>query len=136
VLLIVLWVQSYYWVEVFQLPTTKNNVLQIGLIPGRFLIGEIDQPRAWWISHPIPAVDFRDIIVSGDFLTSGHIPSFEEMLQMKFPGHVSLPYWLIIIPTGIFAVAPWLRWRFSLRTLLVGTTLVAVVFGLIVWSMR
>ena len=28
---------------------------------------------------------------------------------------------------------PWLRWRFSLRTLLIATTLVAVVLGLIVW---
>ena len=33
-------------------------------------------------------------------------------------------------------VAPWLRWRFSLRTLLIATTLVAVVLGLIVWSVR
>src|SRR5262245_12610945 len=31
------------------------------------------------------------------------------------------------------ALAPWLRWRFTLRPLLIATTLVAVVLGLIVW---
>jgi hypothetical protein len=32
------------------------------------------------------------------------------------------------------AVAPWLPWRFSLRTLLIATTLVAVVLGIIAVS--
>jgi hypothetical protein len=31
------------------------------------------------------------------------------------------------------AIAPWLRWRFKLRALLIATTLVAVVLGLFVW---
>jgi hypothetical protein len=34
------------------------------------------------------------------------------------------------------AIGPWLPWRFSLRTLLIATTLVAVVLGLIVWQVR
>ena len=37
---------------------------------------------------------------------------------------------------GTLAAAPWLRWRFSLRTLLIATTLVAVVLGVIVVSSR
>jgi hypothetical protein len=35
--------------------------------------------------------------------------------------------------------APWLRqlgWRFSLRTLLIATTLVAIGLGLIVWATK
>ena len=35
--------------------------------------------------------------------------------------------------SAVAAISPWLRWRFSLRTLLIATTLVAVVLGLIVW---
>ena len=31
---------------------------------------------------------------------------------------------------------PWITWRFSLRTLLIATTLVAVVLGIIVWMSR
>jgi hypothetical protein len=33
----------------------------------------------------------------------------------------------------MLAFVPWLRWRFSLRTLQIATTLVAVALGLIVW---
>lgn len=40
-------------------------------------------------------------------------------------------------PVMIFATAaalPWLPWRFSLRTLLIATTLLALVVGLVVWA--
>ena len=44
-----------------------------------------------------------------------------------------LPYWVIVFSAAACASMPWLPWRFSLRTLLIATTLVAVVLGLIVW---
>jgi hypothetical protein len=44
------------------------------------------------------------------------------------------PYWLLTAISGITAVLPWIRRRFSLRTLLIATTLIAVVLGLVVWS--
>ena len=50
-----------------------------------------------------------------------------------------IPIWLTVLVTAILASAPW-RWtverRFSLRTLLIATTLVAVGLGLIVWMTR
>src|SRR6476620_3597226 len=36
-------------------------------------------------------------------------------------------------PAVFLAFAPWMRWHFSLRTLLIATTLVAVVLGLVMW---
>jgi hypothetical protein len=50
-----------------------------------------------------------------------------------------LPYWLPTVLIAALAAMPWvrqLRWRFSLRTLLIATTLVAVVLGAIVWTVR
>jgi branched-subunit amino acid ABC-type transport system permease component len=50
-----------------------------------------------------------------------------------------LPHWFIAGFFAAFAATTWvrqLRWRFSLRTLLIATTLVAVVLGAIVWSIR
>jgi hypothetical protein len=47
-----------------------------------------------------------------------------------------LPYPLIVVLVTAIAAAPWIRWRFSLRTLLIATTLVAVVLGLICYAMR
>jgi hypothetical protein len=46
---------------------------------------------------------------------------------------VSISYWLLVLVDIVFAAAPWIRWRFTLRTLLIVTTLVAVALGMIVW---
>jgi hypothetical protein len=44
------------------------------------------------------------------------------------------PLWFLALAFGTLAMIPWLQWsnRFSLRTLLIATTLVAVVLGLAV----
>ena len=50
---------------------------------------------------------------------------------------VVLPYWCIALIAGMFAIRPWRGpLQFSLRTLLIATTLVAVVLGLAVWAGR
>jgi hypothetical protein len=43
-------------------------------------------------------------------------------------------YSYLILPAAILAIAPWLSWprRFSLRTLLIAMTLVALVLGVVV----
>jgi hypothetical protein len=62
---------------------------------------------------------------------------------------IAIPYWFLIatsaivgyclpaVPTALYAAtkAPWPK-RFSLRTLLIATTLVAVVLGLVVYLVR
>jgi hypothetical protein len=47
-----------------------------------------------------------------------------------------LPHWFLVAIVGLLGVAPRLLWRFSLRTLLIAMTLVAVVLGALVYSMR
>jgi hypothetical protein len=50
---------------------------------------------------------------------------------------LNVPYWFVVLIPGSIATCPWIfRFRFSVRTLLVATTLVAVVLGLIVWATR
>jgi hypothetical protein len=46
------------------------------------------------------------------------------------------PYWFLILMSILFGTAPWVLRRFSLRTLLIATTLVAVVLGLIAYAAR
>ena len=49
------------------------------------------------------------------------------------------PHWTIALLCGTFATIPiatHLKWRFSLRTLLIATTLVAVLLGIIMWTVR
>jgi hypothetical protein len=47
-----------------------------------------------------------------------------------------VPYWFLASLAGILSILPWAAYRFSLRTLLIATTLVAVALGLIVWAGR
>jgi hypothetical protein len=47
---------------------------------------------------------------------------------------ILIPYWLPVLLIGTLSALPWLPWTFSLRTLLIATTLSAVLLGLVVWS--
>ena len=51
---------------------------------------------------------------------------------------VKVPHWFPVLLFATLATLPLtrLRWKYSLRTLLIATTLVAVVFGLAVVSLR
>ena len=44
---------------------------------------------------------------------------------------VVIPYWFLVLFGVSTCVLPWIHWRFSLRALLIATTLVAVGLGLI-----
>jgi hypothetical protein len=49
---------------------------------------------------------------------------------------ISVPAWFPVLLSATFPALPWIRhpkWRFSLRTLIIATTLVAVVLGLAVY---
>ena len=47
-----------------------------------------------------------------------------------------VPHWFLVLAAIGMGALSWLRPRFSLRTLLIATTLVAVVLGLIVYAVR
>jgi hypothetical protein len=50
-----------------------------------------------------------------------------------------IPYWFLVLVSATLTAISWLPWwskRFSLRTLLIATTLVAVVLGAIVYAVR
>jgi hypothetical protein len=53
--------------------------------------------------------------------------------------YLTVPHWSLVLMTTMLSGVPWLPWlpyRFSLRTLLIATTLVAIVLGLVVWASR
>jgi hypothetical protein len=55
--------------------------------------------------------------------------------QVKF---INVPSWFTVLIAATLAVLPWIQWskRFSLRTLLIATTLIALMLGIIVWMWR
>jgi hypothetical protein len=47
----------------------------------------------------------------------------------RFPNEFVLPDWFVVTVILILAALPWIRWRFTTRSLLVAITAVAVVLG-------
>lgn len=121
VLLIVLWVRSYWQYDYLYLGRGRALMSMRGDVHTCSMGGQIPLPR--WSVSTTPLV-----------LTGPHTYSF---LGIGYsPGAwppATIPDWL---PTLLFvslAALPWLRWRFRLRTLLIATTLVALMLGLIVY---
>jgi hypothetical protein len=72
-------------------------------------------------------------IVSRRILPGADKPNPEHLFVLDEAGYIRYPIPVILV--AICAALPWLPnplWRFSLRTLLIATTLVAVVLGLVV----
>jgi hypothetical protein len=127
-LLVVLNVWSCWWWDRVYLPGTRLGV-QINSDAGRIVL--ITAPRE-------PTVQ---TIVLGHLPSPGPGDIFYENDVLGFylkrkPASLRLdiPYWFMFLVATAIATSPWLRcWsmRFSLRTLLIGMTVVAVALGMI-----
>jgi hypothetical protein len=128
VLLIALWVRSYTWrdgvwgrfsdLQGFVLSSYEGRI-QLALERGLGIF-------PWRIVYAEP------VERNGP---PNYFPAIECPLS-TFGQYWAMPYWLLLALLSPLAAAPWLRLRFSLRTLLIATTLVAVVLGAIVYSSR
>jgi hypothetical protein len=125
ILLCVLWVRSYRWVDVIAVQQSSQRVVGIGSCNASIMIGASSDetfPLGTWLVEP-------------NLKPVKYLPWFEASFH-SVSSEIYVPDWPLIVLTASVAVAPWirhLRWRFSLRTLLIATTLVAMVLGLIVW---
>ncbi len=138
VLLMVLWVRSYREWDQLSIPIHKDWWIAIESIRGEFCGWEFLSPDGstdgHWNVYTRPLAE----VLARERLTD---PAYEfgpnKGLRVS-EGEVWVPQWMHIIFTGTLAVLPWITRlrRFSLRTLLLATTLVAVVLGLVVWMVR
>jgi hypothetical protein len=117
VLLIVLWVRSYstlYQIDIQ--PTVTSN-------QGRVYIGETFSATG------------RTLIATN--LLWDSVRQIDGLRSATPRGTgVSIPDCCLTLIAGAIAAAPWMPRRFSLRTLLIATTLVAAILGTIVWFSR
>jgi len=139
VLLIALWVRSYSSEDVIHISHPEMLNLRINSLPSRIYItlkgGSI---RRYWETHHFD--DGKAALT----LTARVSAKYENKLgfgirQQARRTVVHMPHWFMVVIAIAFAASPWLhrlRWRFNLRTLLIATTLVAVVLGAIVYAAR
>ena len=124
VLLIVLWVRSYW----FEDSIARYNV-RVGSNTGTIWTQVTPTfSYTFWYRRCVPLVKGANLF--------GAPPHFEYWQGQDPTGQpytrVCLPHWLFVFALLILALAPWIPGRFSLRNMLIATTLVAAVLGLAV----
>ena len=127
VLLVVLWVRSYWkWDAV----CIASRVTAFGSNSGTvYWIRSttpfyVDDPDGWWNYN------------YGDATEPAKVFVWQSSFTGAGSGTFALPFWLPVLLVILMSAAPWLRLQFSLRTMLIATTLVAVVLGTITWLAR
>jgi hypothetical protein len=131
-LLIVLWVRSYWWMDSFDAQLAQSRPLYVTSRHGGLqfsmrydLLPDLHSPGYWHYSQ-LP-VDHEYLPWTWfEFHVSFPCDNFDEIA----------PHWLFSLVAALCAAMPWLRFRFSLRALLIATTLVAVLLGVVVWFSR
>jgi hypothetical protein len=128
-LLVALWVRSYWWIDVIMRGTTSRNttVVAISSNYGGVVFYRVVEPN--WV---IPPEMINRWGYSSDKAAPGN-PLFDWTVSSR-ETRVEFPIWVPALLAASLAAAPWIRWRFRLRTLLIATTLVAVGLGILVWS--
>ena len=131
-LLIVLWVRSYYSEDFLniQLPARTFSVWQLR---GNSVLTTTASPGPLKVSTN--SVSANSPIVSTKGAPQNRIGLGFSGVTYRGGFFVTFPNWFPVMVSATFAVAMWfgtIPRRFSLRTLLTATTLVAVVLGLIV----
>jgi hypothetical protein len=140
VLLIVLWVRSYSALE-----SWLCGSLHIQSAHGKLIIFEVSniQILKALIQKTNPEFNGYSKVPFGRFTPSIELSNGiagSPKFSVRFVGKRVwiIPFWVAIAITAILPVPAWIKWnlRFSLRTLLIATTLVAVVLGLAVYAAR
>ena len=135
VLLIALWVRSYWRWEIFHFPITTQRMVLVGSKEGRL------SATSYLPDALLKMTPYRTGVI---YTGWGHWKSKLRLSQSDnrrmfttgsdtYFTYIGFPYWIAVLLFSTIGFLPRLRWRFSLSTLLIATTLIAVVLGLIVW---
>jgi hypothetical protein len=126
VLLVMLCVRSYWRLQILE-KRSGSQAVQISSVIGRIAVAHLDPRitlgRSYLSVAAGDAADWRKGRVLG-------FAYHDDGLVRAFIA----PHWLPALLAAALAVIPWYSWQFSLRTLLVATTLLAVVLGLAAWA--
>lgn len=140
VAIVALWVRSHYRGDTVVLGISDHRGFLADSSSGVLFVqylhafgSETSTPKVqlskWWVGSDQP----------GGFVTDWGFsakPFQFKRYAASGNAYITFPHLLLACTSGAAAVVSWLQLRFSLRTLLIATTLVAVVLGLAVWAGR
>jgi hypothetical protein len=143
-LLIVLWVRSYGSIGSLK---TRYYLLEVFVSTYRGLVitdvnfnqtsDSANIPNVEWVIGSFPMTEKFTYYLANKQNVRSFLGFRWNSDQSIY--EVSLPFWFLVLLISTLGAIPWIRyfkWRFSLRTLLIATTLVAVALGLAVYAAR
>ena len=124
VLLCVLWARSYWHMDIVAVPSPPERLMSVSYY-GRIYWSKVALDKA--VSKP-SAVD--SLSIQDDWTLVQQVT--DDLYDYGKPLSARHVIWVLAAVT--LAAFPWAesKWQFSLRTLLIATTLIAIALGLIV----
>jgi hypothetical protein len=138
-LLFALWWRSYWWEDYAYNPITSQRALVIYSYKGQsqFRLGysqngfaRVPGQLPFWM-HSANHLGWTSISEPA----SGRKPRYSgfdiDLIQQTGP-FITAPHWFVMLTMIAVGAAPWIKWskRFSLRTLFIAATIIAVILGL------
>jgi hypothetical protein len=128
VLLIALWVRSYFCNDYVQGRVFESRCFAIDSLFGRTVSRTFDALESyeweWGMRDKWVALEAHSLLRQETFVGFG-------LIDVGGSRIVVVPHWFLVLVAAAIASFPWMPWRFSLRTLIIATTLVAIGLGVI-----
>jgi hypothetical protein len=139
VLLVALWVRSYWWTDDIRWRVSETGTLLLHSAPGKLSLNWF-RGKIWdwvWTTRSSQEYAREQEEVAELLARAGRPMQPESSFAFRWSDHhfyVRSPHWFLVTLFGISAALCGIPWpkRFSVRTLLIATTLVAVGLGMVV----
>lgn len=153
VMFFALWVRSYWWFDQFSGPISNFAYGGITSVQGQSTF-EVRYDRDYrkplgvnWKWRGFPMSEWENALNSPvPYFPAGKAKPFFSF-TLRWPrvtgSEIVVPYWIPLLLSGSVAALPWMtrRWvdrpcRFSLRAMLIATTVLAFVLGMVCYTVR
>jgi hypothetical protein len=126
-LLVGLWVRSYWWADGFD-----------GSLVGWYIEGESEQGQMWAAAYPTGSAARWRFDALPTIPNNGNLELGAEYEYGSFGAVGFIPHWLAVTVTAALAtlLGAGTQFRFGLRTLLIATTLVALLLAMVVYTAK
>jgi hypothetical protein len=141
-LAVALWVRSYGNWDNLTAPFPGSRWLAVRSLHGTLMVGSGPGRMVRWDWRNFGRTRREELAFHGQ----GASLRFKKQVEIfgfgialyDYDWHIFVPHWFVALLLAAMAATPWFGWttRFSLRTLLIATTLVAVGMGVVVWALR
>jgi hypothetical protein len=132
-----MWVRSEQYLDGLTGPIWSKQA-ELVSVPGRLEMTQRPRdapPNIWhWFERALPPNELlSEIEDAKKFSTFGF-----QTHALWMGSAMQVPYWFLVLTSGSLAMVLRLRWpwRFTLRSLFIATTVLAVVLGMIAWLDR